>query len=75
MAAQFWYTGKDHIINLLIGRMALFNAIILQKYCTITGALPNILLPITLGAEFDRTDAPGVATRLRPNIKSNLEIQ
>ncbi|RBN50187.1 LamG-like jellyroll fold domain-containing protein [Flavobacterium psychrolimnae] len=73
-AAQFWYTGKDHTTPAdPNGRMALFNASYTPGIfytALITGALPNI--PITYNfwvLNLDRTDAPGVATRLRPNIK------
>lgn len=73
-AAQFWYTGKDHTTpSDPNGRMALFNASYTPGIfytALITGALPNI--PITYNfwvLNLDRTDAPGVATRLRPNIK------
>ncbi|MDD5150016.1 MAG: choice-of-anchor D domain-containing protein [Flavobacterium sp.] len=71
-AAQYWYMGSDHTGN-TDGRMAIFNASNTPGIfytASITGALPN--LPITYSfwvLNLDRTDAPGVATRLRPNIK------
>lgn len=71
-ADQYWYKGVDHTGN-VGGRMAIFNA----SYTTgifytalITGALPNI--PITYSfwvLNIDRSDAPSIGTRLRPNIR------
>lgn len=71
-ADQYWYTGEDHTPGDTNGRMAMFNA----SYdpgtfytATIIGALPNI--PVTYSfwvLNLDTTDAPGIATRLRPNI-------
>lgn len=73
-AASYWYTGNDHTTPTdPNGRMAMFNASYTPGIfytALITGALPNI--PITYSfwvLNLDRTDAPGVATRLRPNIK------
>lgn len=69
---QYWYMGGDHTGD-VNGRMALFNADNnpgIFYTATITGALPNI--PITYSfwvINLDRTDAPGIATRRRPNIK------
>jgi hypothetical protein len=71
-ADQFWYKGVDHTGN-LNGRMAIFNASYTPGIfytALITGALPNI--PITYSfwvLNIDRTDAPNIATRLRPNIR------
>lgn len=71
-APTYWYTGPDHTTGDTNGRMALFNAAIApgEFYRTvITGAFPN--LPITYdfwAINLDRDDAPGIATRLRPNI-------
>lgn len=70
-AATYWYTGGDHTGD-ANGKMALFNAAIEpgEFYrATITGAFPN--LPITYdfwAINLDRDDAPGIATRLRPNV-------
>jgi hypothetical protein len=72
-AASHWYMGGDHTSGDTDGRMALFNASYTPGIfytALITGALPNI--PITYSfwvINLDRTDAPGIATRLRPNIK------
>ncbi|TRX27549.1 choice-of-anchor D domain-containing protein [Flavobacterium franklandianum] len=72
-AATYWYVGGDHTSGDTNGRMALFNASYTPGIfytALITGALPNI--PITYSfwvINLDRTDAPGIATRLRPNIK------
>ena len=71
-ADDYWYTGEDHTPGDTNGRMAMFNA----SYdpgtfytATIVGALPNV--PITYSfwvLNLDTTTAPGIATRLRPNI-------
>lgn len=71
-ADNYWYTGEDHTAGDTNGRMAMFNA----SYdpgtfytATIIGALPNV--PITYSfwvLNLDTTTAPGIATRLRPNI-------
>ncbi len=71
-ADQFWYKGVDHTGD-VNGRMAIFNASYTPGIfytALITGALPNI--PITYSfwvLNLDRTDAPNIATRLRPNIR------
>jgi hypothetical protein len=71
-AATYWYKGVDHTGN-TNGRMAMFNADYspgIFYTALITGALPNI--PVTYSfwvLNLDRTDAPSIATRLRPNIK------
>lgn len=71
-AAQYWYKGVDHTGD-LNGRMAIFNASYTPGIfytALITGALPNI--PITYSfwvLNLDRTDAPNIGTRLRPNIR------
>ena len=71
-APTYWYLGGDHTGN-PNGRMAIFNASYTPGIfytATITGALPNI--PITYSfwvINLDRTDAPGIATRLRPNVR------
>nr|WP_315213608.1 LamG-like jellyroll fold domain-containing protein [uncultured Flavobacterium sp.] len=73
-APSYWYLGKDHTTPTdPNGRMALFNASYTPGIfytALITGSLPNV--PITYSfwvINLDRTDAPGIATRLRPNIK------
>jgi hypothetical protein len=71
-ANQFWYKGVDHTGN-VGGRMAIFNASYTPGIfytALISGALPNI--PITYSfwvLNIDRTDAPSIGTRLRPNIR------
>jgi hypothetical protein len=71
-ADQFWYKGVDHTGN-VGGRMAIFNASYTPGIfytALISGALPNI--PITYSfwvLNIDRTDAPSIGTRLRPNIR------
>jgi hypothetical protein len=69
---QFWYKGVDHTGD-AGGRMAIFNASYTPGIfytALISGALPNI--PITYSfwvLNIDRTDAPSIGTRLRPNIR------
>jgi hypothetical protein len=71
-ADQYWYTGEDHTAGDTNGRMAMFNAAYdpgIFYTASITGALPNV--PVTYSfwvINLDRTDAPGIATRLRPDI-------
>ena len=71
-ANQFWYRGVDHTGD-VGGRMAIFNASYTPGIfytALISGALPNI--PITYSfwvLNIDRTDAPSIGTRLRPNIR------
>ncbi|MDO9276265.1 MAG: LamG-like jellyroll fold domain-containing protein [Lutibacter sp.] len=70
-ANDYWYMGVDHTGD-ANGRMALFNASYAPGIfytANIKGALPNI--PITYSfwvLNLDRTNAPGILTRLRPNI-------
>jgi len=72
-APSFWYMGGDHTSGDTSGRIALFNAsytVGIFYTALITGALPN--LPITYSfwvLNLDRTDAPDIANRIRPNIK------
>lgn len=71
-AAAYWHLGGDHTGD-PNGRMAIFNASYTPGIfytASITGALPNI--PITYSfwvLNIDRSDAPGIATRLRPNVR------
>ena len=71
-AAAYWHLGGDHTGD-VNGRMAIFNASYTPGIfytATISGALPNI--PITYSfwvLNLDRTDAPGIATRLRPDVR------
>ena len=71
-ADNIWYTGEDHTSGDTDGRMAMFNASYdpgIFYTATIIGSLPNI--PITYSfwvLNLDTTAAPGIATRLRPNI-------
>ena len=71
-ADEFWYKGGDHTIGDTNGRMGIFNAATAPgKFYTalITGVLPNIPITYSFWAiNLDRTDAPDVANRLRPNI-------
>ncbi|WP_083478207.1 LamG-like jellyroll fold domain-containing protein [Lacinutrix himadriensis] len=71
-ADDYWYTAEDHTPGDTNGRMAMFNASYAPGIfytASITGALPNT--PVTYSfwvLNLDRSDAPGIATRLRPNI-------
>jgi hypothetical protein len=71
-APQFWYKGVDHTGD-ANGRMAIFNASYTPGIfytALISGALPNI--PITYSfwvLNLDRTDAPSIGTRLRPDVR------
>ncbi|MFI1770437.1 LamG-like jellyroll fold domain-containing protein [Thalassobellus citreus] len=71
-ADNYWYTGEDHTSGDTNGRMAMFNASYdpgIFYTATIIGALPNI--PITYSfwvLNLDTSTAPGIATRLRPDI-------
>ncbi|WP_431158222.1 choice-of-anchor D domain-containing protein [Winogradskyella poriferorum] len=71
-ADNYWYLGEDHTPDDTNGRMAMFNASYdpgIFYTANITGALPNI--PITYSfwvINLDRTDAPGIDSRLRPDI-------
>lgn len=71
-ASSYWHMGRDHTGD-TNGRMAIFNASYnpgIFYTATIVGALPNI--PITYSfwvLNLDRTDAPGIATRLRPDVR------
>lgn len=71
-ADDYWYTGEDHTPNDTNGRMAMFNAAIdpgIFYTASINGALPNV--PVTYSfwvLNLDTVDAPGIGTRLRPDI-------
>jgi hypothetical protein len=71
-APSYWYTGGDHTGD-PNGRMAMFNASYTPGIfytATITGAIPNIPIQYNFWViNLDRTDAPGIATRLRPNVR------
>jgi len=71
-ASAYWYTGPDHTSD-SNGRMALFNAetdITDEFYRTIIhGVTANAPLTYSFWAiNLDRTDAPGIGSRNRPNI-------
>lgn len=71
-APSYWHMGGDHTGD-PNGRMAIFNASYTPGIfytATILGALPNI--PITYSfwvLNLDRSNAPGIATRLRPDVR------
>ena len=71
-ASQYWYQGTDHTVD-TNGRMALFNAtsdITDEFYRTVVqGVIINAPLTYSFWIlNLDRADAPGIATRNRPNI-------
>jgi hypothetical protein len=71
-APTYWYQGPDHTTD-TNGRMALFNAtndITDEFYRTIVqGITANAPLTYSFWIlNLDRTDAPGIASRNRPNI-------
>ena len=72
-APAYWYNGLDHTAGDTNGRMGIFNAAETPGIfytALITGALPNT--PVTYSfwvINLDRTDAPSIGTRIRPNIK------
>ncbi|MFH4965173.1 LamG-like jellyroll fold domain-containing protein [Gaetbulibacter sp. M235] len=71
-ADAYWYTGEDHTQGDTNGRMAMFNAAIdpgVFYTAHIIGTFANV--PITYSfwvLNLDRSDAPGIETRLRPDI-------
>jgi hypothetical protein len=72
-APTYWYQGPDHTPSDTNGRMALFNAtnnITDEFYRTIIqGVITNAPLTYSFYVlNLDRTDAPGIATRNRPNL-------
>ena len=72
-AAAYWHTGPDHTPGDTNGRMALFNAtnnITDEFYRTaIQGVIMNVPLTYSFWIiNLDRSNAPGIATRYRPNI-------
>jgi hypothetical protein len=72
-AAAYWYTGLDHTTGDTDGRMGLFNAtpsITEEFYRTV---VQGVILGAPVEYSFwvlnlDRSDAPGIATRPRPDI-------
>ncbi|MCF8272888.1 MAG: choice-of-anchor J domain-containing protein [Flavobacteriaceae bacterium] len=71
-ADAYWYTGEDHSPGDTHGRMAMFNAAVdpgVFYTAHINGTFAGV--PITYSfwvLNLDRSDAPGIATRLRPDI-------
>ncbi len=72
-ASNSWYLGADHTTNDINGRMAIFNASNdpgVFYTASIKGALPNIPISYSFWVlNLDRTDAPNINSRIRPNIK------
>lgn len=71
-AEDYWYAGEDHTPGDINGRMAIFNATAEPGVFysqSIVGATPNV--PVQFGfyaINIDRDDAPGVASRIRPEV-------
>jgi len=71
-ADAYWYTGEDHTTGDTNGRMAMFNAALdpgIFYTAHISGTFANV--PITYSfwvINLDRTDAPGIESRLKPDI-------
>lgn len=72
-ADQEWYTEEDHTPGDTNGRMAMFNASTTQGVfytASIKGILPNVPINFSFWAlNLDRTDTPGIGTRIRPNVR------
>jgi hypothetical protein len=72
-APTHWYQGLDHTTGDTNGRMALFNAtntISEELYrTTVQGVITNVPLTYSFWVlNLDRADAPGIASRIRPNL-------
>lgn len=72
-APDYWYKGVDHTPGDVNGRMAIFNASYdpgVFYTASIKGALPNVPVNYSFWVlNLDRSNAPGINTRIRPNIK------
>lgn len=71
-ATDYWWLGGDHTGN-PNGKMAIFNASYTAGTfytATITGLTPSIPVRYSFWAlNLDRSNAPGIATRIRPNVR------
>ncbi|MCA0131918.1 choice-of-anchor D domain-containing protein [Winogradskyella alexanderae] len=71
-ADTHWYLGEDHTPDDTNGRMAMFNASHdsgIFYTANISGALPNVPISYSFWViNLDRTDAPDIGSRLRPDI-------
>ena len=72
-APTYWYQGEDHTTADTNGKMALFNAtpvITDEFYRTIVqGVIANAPLTYSFWVlNLDRSDAPGIGSRYRPNL-------
>jgi hypothetical protein len=72
-APTHWYQGLDHTPGDTNGRMALFNATnsISEEFyrTTVLGVITNVPLTYSFWVlNLDRANAPGIASRLRPNL-------
>ena len=72
-APSYWYQGVDHTPSDTNGKMALFNAtpiITDEFYRTIVqGVIANAPLTYSFWVlNLDRSDAPGIGSRYRPNL-------
>ena len=73
-ASQYWYTGLDHTIGDIDGRMGLFNATISTTAEFYRTVVQGVILgaPVTYSfwaLNLDRVDAPNIATRPRPQLE------
>jgi hypothetical protein len=72
-APAYWYQGVDHTPSDVNGKMAMFNSTndITEEFyrTTLQGVITNAPLSYSFYVlNLDRSDAPGIATRNRPNI-------
>lgn len=79
-APSYWYQGVDHTTADTNGKMALFNAtpvITDEFYRTIVpGVIANAPLTYSFWVlNLDRSDAPGIASRNRPNLTVEFRDQ
>ena len=73
-ASQYWYTGLDHTTGDVDGRMGLFNATISTTAEFYRTVVQGVILgaPVTYSfwaLNLDRTDAPNIGTRPRPQLE------
>ena len=72
-APSYWYQGVDHTTADTNGKMALFNAtpVITDEFyrTTVPGVIANAPLTYSFWVlNLDRSDAPGIGSRYRPNL-------
>jgi len=72
-ASTYWYTGVDHTPSDTNGKMGIFNATnnVTEEFyrTTLQGVITNAPLTYSFWVlNLDRSDAPGIDSRNRPNI-------